>query len=490
MEQDLLSASAIAESVFEVEQRLDLSRPSWSEGDVHWWPLYRISLYRELFVQQARAASTNERRTWSPLLRRVNVSDDRRNVQVAFLSDGISIATIAGSTVDRFCSPLAHSLGARGIESEILDRGSLEWRSLSQTAPTHWIAPVVLRAKVLATLLSGVRTSSRHQDCCSQVNVALRELGRDSVRFQPRIMSAYAAAVGLISGWTQRLIEKRCFEYLFIVNYYDIAGFAACLASARAGIVSVDVQHGVGGRWHPAYANWSRVPRAGYALLPKRFWAWTSEDVDIINEWTVGPSPVHRGVLGGNPYLDAWRTGEISADAADLERLSELGARAGDRPIVLVTLQPDLASGTAILPLVKLLESHPAVAWWFRLHPTAAGDRSEVISMLRDLCVQHWDIDLATRLPLPMLLARASVHLTHSSSAVLESEAMGVPSIIWSQYGAQLFEGALKRGTAMFATNADAFVALLKSASSCRIPDVGSQGSTDRGLDSLLGFEK
>ena len=48
-----LSATAITEAILALERRLDLDDPVWTEGDVHWWPLYRTEIYRLLFVADA-----------------------------------------------------------------------------------------------------------------------------------------------------------------------------------------------------------------------------------------------------------------------------------------------------------------------------------------------------------------------------------------------------------------------------------------------------
>jgi hypothetical protein len=485
-----LSAREIAETVFRVEQQLDLTLPSWVEGDVHWWPLYRVFLYRELFLHQASVAGKNGPRNWSSFFHRNRSERRGGRATVAFLSDGISTATIAGRTIDRFCGPLANSMKSRGIASEVFDRGSLDWRSLSPAAPTQWVAPTVFRKKAVAMIRAHCVTSGRHSDCCKQLSDAMRELGSDGVRLDPRRMSALAAAVLSLSDWFKSLIETRSVSHFLIVNYYDVAGFAACLASSRAGVVSVDIQHGVGGRWHPAYAGWTKVPSDGYALLPRYFWTWTPLDAAVIGKWTIGASGPHKAIVGGNPYLAAWRTGTISADSTDLKCFEDLREAANGRPIALVTLQPDLATGDAIAPLIAVLEQHPRVAWWFRLHPTASGDRPLVLEMLRRLRVQCWDVDAATRLPLPLLLSGSSIHVTHSSSAVIESEAMTVPSIVWSEYGAQLFEEELQRGAAYFAADTDSFIELLLSApGSIKTYDEGSS-FLDTALDDLFGTSK
>jgi hypothetical protein len=46
------------------------------------------------------------------------------------------------------------------------------------------------------------------------------------------------------------------------------------------------------------------------------------------------------------------------------------------------------------------------------------------------------------------------VHLTHSSSTVLEAEAFGLPSIIFSEHGAELYPEQVSSGSAVVACTA------------------------------------
>jgi hypothetical protein len=60
-----------------------------------------------------------------------------------------------------------------------------------------------------------------------------------------------------------------------------------------------------------------------------------------------------------------------------------------------------------------------------------------------------------------MLLNQSNVHCTHSSSAVIEAELVGVPSIVWSAYGAELFDAQIRSGIASQVADGASFLAEL-----------------------------
>ena len=74
-------------------------------------------------------------------------------------------------------------------------------------------------------------------------------------------------------------------------------------------------------------------------------------------------------------------------------------------------------------------------------------------------------IDEATDIPLFILLKHVDIHLTHSSSVVLEAEELGVPSIVISDYGSEFFPEQISTGSAILAYTTDEIIASIKSLS-------------------------
>lgn len=64
---------------------------------------------------------------------------------------------------------------------------------------------------------------------------------------------------------------------------------------------------------------------------------------------------------------------------------------------------------------------------------------------------ENFELDMATDAPLYALLRHSDVHVTHSSSTVIEAEVFGVPSVIFSAYGAEFFPEQIAAGWALVA---------------------------------------
>jgi hypothetical protein len=102
------------------------------------------------------------------------------------------------------------------------------------------------------------------------------------------------------------------------------------------------------------------------------------------------------------------------------------------------------------------------------------------------------EIATASVLPLYSLLRLADLHVTHSSSTVVEAAEFGVPSLVLSRYGLELFPEQSASGMARLVDTADAIEAAIASAAPIdhRRRDDGALRALERSyalLDSLLG---
>lgn len=459
-----LNARAIAEQLLAIERALDLEAADWRIGDVHLWPMYRLELYRLLFVAQAGPASgPRGRPTLGPALKPTESAPARadRACPVWLVSDGISFSTLGNRQVERFCGPLHDELARLGIPSVLIDRGSPRRRP-GQT-PTRWWMPMTLRAKLRGALRSTLTPDRRHDRLTREVERAVQRLNIALPSPSPRRFDAMARAMISLADALTRRMRREQVRAVFVVGYYDVSGYAYVLAANRVGAVSVDVQHGVTGALNMAYADWNVVPTGGLTLLPRLFWCWSDEDARIVDQWGDAHHPTHyRTVVGGHPFLEAWRTGLLHLPPEGQQALDRLVASAQGEPAVVVTLQPHLASEEALAPLLQSWLLQPRAAWWIRLHPLAQADRPRIEALLERHGVTHWNIDEASSLPLPVLLREAALHGTHSSSTVIEAELLDVPSIVWSDYGEQLFDAHIRRGSAVRVSDGHAFVRVLE----------------------------
>ena len=172
--------------------------------------------------------------------------------------------------------------------------------------------------------------------------------------------------------------------------------------------------------------------------------------------------------------MQAWAAGLVPLGAAMQDRMDRLLADSEGRVRVLVTLQPGLLSLEALEPFAEACRCADGISWWLRLHPMARADAPVVEKLMRDWGARQWNIDDASDLPLPALLAASDVHATHSSSAVLEAAALHVRSVVWSGYGGELFQESSDPGLLAVATEPESFVRALA-------PRAGRETAQDSG---------
>ena len=84
--------------------------------------------------------------------------------------------------------------------------------------------------------------------------------------------------------------------------------------------------------------------------------------------------------------------------------------------------------------------------WLIRLHPQHQNLRKVVLENLGAPGLQDYDLDQASQLPLPLLLASIDVHVTGNSSVVLEALQAGKPSVVIDHYGVEYYADLIAAG--------------------------------------------
>lgn len=207
-----------------------------------------------------------------------------------------------------------------------------------------------------------------------------------------------------------------------------------CSAGRAAGIPVIDVQHGVVSPASHYYSRLLAVEHAPY--LPTGYWCWN----DATATWLAG-TPLGaraRVEVTGHPWLARFAAIEPDDQIVDglIAEVERAVPAAGG---TLVTLQ----WGTAVEQYAPLTGAIRAVAselgagcppWLIRLHPVqlVGGHRDPVVLAFEELARELGSPSprRLAQVALPALLARASAHVTLTSSTVLEAAWLGVPSCV------------------------------------------------------------
>lgn len=205
-------------------------------------------------------------------------------------------------------------------------------------------------------------------------------------------------------------------------GYWWSAGLSA--AARERGTVVVEIEHGAErpcaltaqGQLH----HFSRFNTAPEALV-----SWSVQDRNDPRFLPLGPvGNLLPALAKAHPALD----GTIRAQEEALARRAEPFRRE-------VLISSDDANADAwIAGIVNKLPED--VFCWIRRHP---AERDRPLPDAGTLDPRRCDIDLASGVLLPLLLARVDAHFTRFSAVTLEAAAMGVPTLATQPYAAALF---------------------------------------------------
>jgi hypothetical protein len=241
------------------------------------------------------------------------------------------------------------------------------------------------------------------------------------IRLDEKQIHHYIVRTLFLSRLFEFFLKKHSVEKVFSICYYEDFGYAMNIACHRLGIKSFDIQHGVQGKYHPAYAPMSNIPEGGYQMLPDVFWVWNRSSFENINLWR---TPFHKAFLGGNPWIDFCASHRSAEEKA-----------LGGLPIILVTLQP-IADPLPGFLLKTMSATVGQYKWCVRLHPRQFSEKELIRKQLvNEGLDQHVEMELSSQLPLPILLMETKVHVTQWSSVVIEAFELGVPSVVIHKTG-------------------------------------------------------
>lgn len=453
-----------ASDVLDAINGLELAFPvqKWRAVDIDLWPVYRTRLFMNVTLailsQESsarpaehlrRIAARIARALWQvPLAARENRlmnAVTAGGTAAVFLSDGISFARLSGKWYERIVDPIVAALHSRGQRTLTLT--PLADVHIPRAMPSRFVQPSIDRVKILASL--------------RRIDVDLPEfeafLARARAVFgehapSRRWLVAQAKRVNALADWFARILSQSGATRSFVNNYYSLEGFAFVLASRRAGLVCADLQHGLQGRHHCAYGRWEGVPSNGYSTLPDEFWVWTDSEAEAINAWR-GSRPDHAPVVTGNLWRKRWLDDADPLVSACLKEARRLRAAPPSRTQVLVTLSWGLASEETDKILRAASLSGPEVAWWWRLHPVEAHRIAEFEAALGRHGLDAGHVREVTDLPLYALIRAADMAVAHSSTVIQEAAIFGVPSIVTSDYGAEIHAHLIEHGMAVKATS-------------------------------------
>ena len=417
----------------------------WRMGDVRVWPAIRNGLTLSLHQRGATpAAATAGAGRLAGVLRRQRQRLSRwvarqRNprgpndcVDALFLSNTNRGERFGNGVVNTVVDPWVEEVHRTGRRAAVWDLGDRRrGQGRSHVSVQHAIDEA-LRGVSRTTPSAApdwFRELSAFAHDALDVDLGWDELGRE--------LASIEALAQLFGGWLEgarpRVVVLDC--------WYAREGMALALAAHRLGIPSVDLQHGIQGRAHPAYAGWSPGAIDRYALMPDAFWVWGPWDADSLLRSNPGAIPPERVRVVGHRWLHAWADAKTSTHRTVLRQLRRGldGAHT-----ICVTLQKGVPFRETLIPLAK--QAPAEWRWLVRLHRSMHDDPRELEQELRAAAGPNIDVVAATRLPLHAVLAVSDWHVTGFSTCALEALAFGVPTLLTHESGEHAFREFIEAG--------------------------------------------
>lgn len=232
--------------------------------------------------------------------------------------------------------------------------------------------------------------------------------------------------IRLLAGPAARF--ARGFDRLQVVCFYNTRSLALVRAFREASKPVIDVQHGLVGPTHPAYAN-ARLWRSNTRLLPTAFLVWNAAAKEFLEPVTGRPAEIR-------PFDDSVYFPAIPGRGED------------PRPCVLVTLQWGASLPPRVVGMVARLDN---VRWVLRPHPRDPVPPDDREDCKRLCLLPHVEISDPAE-PLLTSLSSCDLHITENSSVIIEAAAIGRLSIFWDRSYAEAFESETRSGLARVAS--------------------------------------
>lgn len=426
----------------EVEARVPVD--TWRVAGLHVWPLVRESLWwhlNDLYGPARVRGGRLARRLrqlgplaggWSRFVT-ASVSDRahqaslRAHADVVAFGDNVSRVWLDGAWYDRLCEPLLEAFEELGKTSLELEPYHL-YRTPRHRS-SRWVQPALDRDWIRSRLRPGSSLPAAELEGYDEMGRVLSSRNIDTSPFSSATLRRQALLVRLVADRLGRVLE-RVGPRIGLVVDYGSASMAFNQACRERGIPSLEIQHGQEGDLHWAYARWTRLPPGGYGLLPSTYWTWSPSEAGVINRWATAGSG-HGAIVGGNPWLEQWRHDTSPVVRGYDEMVARLLSEAGGDVNVLVTLQSTMTGPAQVGPLMAAVEaSPPSWRWWVRRHPVMDEEERRRVARLFGPLAGRAEVEQSSELPLPALLRHVDVHVTINSSAVLEAQAFGVPSVV------------------------------------------------------------
>jgi hypothetical protein len=460
----------------------------WRCAGLYVWPLVKILLARELFtyVKEKNLVLLHglglRRQTQfaGSVVRREFTSAPVAPADVCLLTyNSFSQYQVDGRWFNIFQDPLVHFGGGLPMTTlEVLNTYPLRQPALHRTSA---ITLPVLTARFLSSRRRSAALRADIDRLLAKVDACREIIGSPAIEPLKASIATSVPYVVRLSEAYQRALERVAPRIGLLSCYYNLTGFAFCLACRRMGIDCADISHGSSGKEHYAYGGWNHSPAQGYELLPRDFLSRSERDARAPMNLVAGSSFHRQPRVVGDLAAHAWRANAFGIADAPRRSLDRVHARDG-RLEALVALQDIRQVPENFLQAMRAMADR--CFFWIRMHPVYATEAGRIPVPLEP---GTFDIVNATQQPPFALLERVDAVITESSSVAEDALPWDAMPIVTHEVGRFLFSEYIEQGRMIFAPDAQALTAAITSlAGRRRAHDPGADSAEIASLQSYL----
>jgi len=369
---------------------------------------------------------------------------NRQTVDLLFLTDSSAKRMQLGSKwVDTFVDPLMDLNEVREHSYHILETSQ---RFLFRYPGYRPSQPIMLEMMInyLRSLFLSWRIplTKAFTEEYSRYHQILQQHGLDHLAIGLRGLRFEAAYIQQLYAFFDKTLALLRPKVVFVIPYNGYSGKAMTLACRKHSIPAVDIQHGVQGKYHPAYAGFTNLPPEGFNTFPNIFLTWSDTECEQITQWANTVKNI-KAIAIGNLYQR-----QFQHNTSISRYFDRLYGNFYSNPLkkrVLISLSWGHPFPALFLKLIK--ESPPQYEYLIRVHPsTTVPERQAIIELFRREGLTNFEMDMATHLPLHVLLKHVIANLTEHSSTVIEASEFGTPSIVTGMIGKRYYEDRIESG--------------------------------------------
>ena len=251
-----------------------------------------------------------------------------------------------------------------------------------------------------------------------------------------------ASYISQLSKYFLKMLKRMTPKIVFMAPYNGYAGRALCHACNTLSITTVDIQHGVQGEHHHAY-SYRKVPSQGFNVLPNIYLTWSDTESSNINK-TFKKVSNSRAITIGNMMLNKFMHNS-DINTYYIKKIEGVFPKNNGVQYILITLQWGQAFSSIFLDLLKT--SPKNYFYLIRLHPSSTlQEKKMILNTLAKENLNNFETHFSSLLPIYSLLGFCLLHITRSSSVVLEASRFNVKSIVTDLSGKALYENEIEHG--------------------------------------------